>query len=49
MNRNMADANDINTLLAYPTMPADLDNESRKALRDLRQSVMQRAKERAAA
>jgi len=43
MNVNMAEANDIATLLAFPVMPADLDNESRKALKGLRDKVMKRA------
>jgi len=44
MNVNMADANDIATLAAFPTMPADLDNDSRKALQMLRHKVMKRAR-----
>jgi hypothetical protein len=47
MNVNMAEANDIATLLAFPVMPADLDNDSRKALRRLRDKVMERARMRA--
>ena len=47
MNANMAEANDIATLLAFPVMPADLDNDSRKALRQLRDKVMERARSRA--
>ena len=47
MNVNMAEANDIATLLAFPVMPADLDNDSRQALRQLRDRVMERAKIRA--
>ena len=47
MNVNMAEANDIATLIAFPAMPADLDNDSRKALRRLRDKVMERAKSRA--
>jgi len=47
MNVNLAEANDIATLLAFPVMPADLDNESRKALRRLRDKVMERARSRA--
>lgn len=46
MNVRMAEANDIATLLAFPTMPADLDNDSRKALKQLRDKVMERAKNR---
>ncbi|MBT8067031.1 MAG: hypothetical protein KJO09_07300 [Gammaproteobacteria bacterium] len=47
MNVNMAEANDIATLKAFPVMPADLDNDSRKALMRLRDKVMERAKSRA--
>lgn len=47
LNLNMTDANDIAMLAAFPTMPADLDNDSRKALRHLRDMVMKRARERA--
>lgn len=47
LNANMADANDIATLAAFPTMPADLDNDSRKALRQLRNRIMERARTRA--
>lgn len=48
MNVNMAEANDIATLAAFPSMPADLDNDSRKALRTLRDKIMKRAVARAA-
>jgi hypothetical protein len=44
MNFNLAEANDIATLAAFPTMPANLDNDSRKALQQLRDKVMERAK-----
>ena len=47
MNINMAEANDIATLIAFPVMPADLDNDSRKALKRLRDKVMERARSRA--
>jgi hypothetical protein len=47
MNVNMAEANDIAMLAAYSAMPADLDTESRKALRRLRDKMMQRARTRA--
>jgi len=47
MNVNMADANDIATLAAFSSMPADLDNDSRKALRRLRDKIMERARTRA--
>ena len=46
MNENMAESNDIATLLAFPTMPADLDNDSRNALKRLRNKVMERARAR---
>jgi hypothetical protein len=46
MNVNMADANDIATLAAFPTMPADLDNDGRKALKRLREKIIERAKVR---
>jgi len=47
MNVNMAEANDIAMLSAFPSMPADLDNESRKAMRHLRDKLMERARRRA--
>lgn len=47
LNLNLAEANDIATLAAFPAMPADLDNDSRKAVRRLRDKVMERAKKRA--
>jgi hypothetical protein len=47
LNANMAEANDIAMLTAFSAMPADLDNESRKALRRLRDKMMQRAVSRA--
>ena len=43
----MAEANDIATIAAFPTMPADLDNDSRTALKLLREKVMKRARTRA--
>ena len=43
LNVNLAEANDIAMLSAFSAMPADLDNESRKALRQLRDRMMQRA------
>jgi len=46
MNVNMAEANDIATLIAFPAIPADLDNDSRKALKQLRNKVMERARKR---
>lgn len=48
MNTNMAEANDIATLIAFPSIPADLDNDSRRALKQLRDKVMERARARAA-
>jgi hypothetical protein len=47
LNTNMADANDIAMLAAFSSMPADLDNESRKALGQLRNKMMERARTRA--
>ena len=47
MNTNLAEANDIAMLLAFSSMPADLDNESRAALRLLRDKMMTRARVRA--
>jgi len=47
MNANLAEANDIAMLTAFATMPADLDNESRKSLRRLRDKMMERARTRA--
>jgi len=47
MNVNLAEANDIAMLLAFPSMPADLDNSSREALRRLRDKMMERARTRA--
>jgi hypothetical protein len=48
MNINLAEANDIAMLLAFTSMPANLDNESRKALAGLRDKMMARAIARAA-
>jgi len=47
MNVNLAEANDIAMLTAYSSMPADLDDASRKAIRRLRDKMMERAKTRA--
>jgi len=47
MNVNLAEANDIAMLTAYSSMPADLDDASRKAVRRLRDKMMERAKTRA--
>ena len=48
MNVNLAEANDIAMLLAFTSMPANLDNDSRKALAGLRDKMMERARIRAA-
>ena len=47
MNVNLAEANDIAMLTAFSSMPADLDDASRKALRRLRDKMMERARVRA--
>jgi len=47
LNVNLAEANDIAMLSAYASMPADLDNDSRQALRSLRNRMMTRARTRA--
>jgi hypothetical protein len=47
MNVNLAEANDIAMLSAFASMPADLDNESRRALAALRDKMMERARVRA--
>jgi hypothetical protein len=47
LNVNLAEANDIAMLSAFAAMPADLDNDSRKALRRLRDRMMARAVTRA--
>jgi len=47
LNMNLADAHDIAMLSAFAAMPADLDNDSRKALRRLRDKMMARALARA--
>jgi hypothetical protein len=43
MNVNLAEANDIAMLTAFSSIPADLDDASRKALRRLRNKMMERA------
>lgn len=48
MNVNLAEANDIAMLIAFTSMPANLDNDSRKALAGLRDKMMERARARAA-
>lgn len=47
MNVNLAEANDIAMLGVYKAMPPELDDESRKALALLRDSMMKRARDRA--
>lgn len=47
LNAHMADANDIAMLSAFTPWPADLDNDSRKALSLLRDKLMDRARSRA--
>jgi hypothetical protein len=48
MNVNLAEANDIAMLSAFSSMPADLDNDSRRALAQLRDRMMERALKRSA-
>lgn len=43
INVNLAEANDIAMLTAFSSMPADLDTESRNALKQLRDRMMERA------
>jgi hypothetical protein len=47
INANLADANDIAMIRAFSPVPADLENESRQALRRLRDKQMLRAIARA--
>lgn len=47
MNVNLAEANDIAMLGIFKAMPPELDNESRKALAELRNKMMKRARVRA--
>lgn len=47
MNVHLGEANDIAMLRTYSAMPPDLDNDSRKALRMLRDKMMERARARA--
>lgn len=47
LNVNLAEANDIAMLATYVNMPANLDNDSRKALGRLRDKMMERVKLRA--
>jgi len=46
LNAHLADANDIAMLSTFTPWPADLDNESRKALGQLRDRLMERARSR---
>jgi hypothetical protein len=48
ININLGEANDIAMLQAFTAMPANLDNESRHALAQLRDKMMERARKRAA-
>ena len=47
ININLAEANDIAMLGAFKAMPPELENESRKALSQLRDKMMKRARDRA--
>jgi hypothetical protein len=47
LNVNIAEANDIAMLEAFSPFPANLGNDSRKALGRLREKLMERAKNRA--
>jgi hypothetical protein len=47
INVNLAEANDIAMLSAFASIPADLDNDSRKAMRRLRDKMMERSRIRA--
>lgn len=47
LNVNLAEANDIAMLAVFKPMPPELDNDSRKALAELRIKLMKRAKARA--
>jgi hypothetical protein len=47
LNINMAEANDIAILSAYSPIPATLDDDGRKALRRLRDRIMERVISRA--
>lgn len=49
MNVNLAEANDIAFLTVFASIPADLDDESRQALKRLRDKMMERAKTRTGA
>ena len=47
LNVNLAEANDIAMLAAFKAMPPELDNDSRRALSQLRAKMMKRARDRA--
>jgi len=47
ININLAEANDIAMLGVFKAMPPELENESRKALSQLRDKMMKRARDRA--
>lgn len=47
MNVNLAEANDIAMLGVFKAMPPELDDDSRKALSQLRDKMMKRARDRA--
>jgi len=47
LNVNLAEANDIAMLGVFKAMPPELENESRKALSQLRDKMMKRARDRA--
>jgi hypothetical protein len=49
LNVNLAEANDIAMLAAFASFPANLDNESRKALGRLRDKMMERVRTRVSA
>ena len=49
LNVNLAEANDLATLSVFKEIPPNLDNESRKALKDLRDKYMLRARKRSEA
>jgi len=44
LNVNMAEANDIATLSVFSVIPPTLDNDSRRALKLLRDKIIERAK-----
>lgn len=46
LNVNLAEANDIAMLAAFASIPADLENDSRKALIVLRDKMMERVRNR---